>query len=172
MANRSAKKVLLLGVYLAAIILGLYMTFFNKSDSELDLKEDKEQSSTGQIGEDAVSIGHDYTYLEFPDTENEAADELYTEAGVEEVNVYFSNTDSLDNGSIPLEVQAVLAQATETYLNERGYEDVTELYIEENSYKESESRIVFVCYMDGYADALQIEYKQEENRLVFCILSS
>ena len=164
MANRSAKKVLLLGVYLAAIILGLYMTFLNK--------EDTEQHLTDQKGGEAVSKGHDYTYLEFPDMENESADELYKEVGEEEVNVYFSNTDLLDNGSLPLEVQLVLAQATEAYLSERGYEDVTELYIEEDSYEETEKGIVFVCYMDGYTDTLQIEYKFEENKLIFCILSS
>ena len=170
--NRSAKKMLLLAGYLAAIILGAYMTFFNKMDIGLESEEYQEQSSTEQIGANNVNKGHDYTYLEFPDMENEAEDELYRETRIEEVNVYFSNTDLLDNGSMPLEVQAVLAQAAETYLSERGYEDVTELYIEENSYEENEIEIVFVCYMDGYEDALQIEYKFEEKKLIFCILSS
>lgn len=170
--DRSAKKVLLFAVYLAAIIVGVYMTFFHKIDSGLESKEYIVQDSMHEIGEENVSMEHDYTYLEFPDTENEAVDELYRENGADEVNVYFSNTALLDNGSMPLEVQAVLAPAAEAYLSEKGYDDVTELYIEENSYEENETGIVFVCYMDGYEDVLQIEYKFEEKRLQFCILSS
>lgn len=170
--DRSMKKVLMLAVYLAAIILGIYMTFFHKTVVDITEEQNIQQELVEERGGSMIDGGYDYTDLEFPDMENESVDELYSAEGSFVASIYFSNTEKLDNGVMPLEVQAKLVQHAQEFLEESGYEDVSELYIEENSYEENEERITFLCYMDGYEEIFQIEYNCEERSLAFCILPS
>lgn len=168
--NRSEKKVLMFVVYCAAIVLGVYMTFFYDMTEEKETLEAHEEVVTGEKVESMrESIDVDYSGKELPDAENESADEMYKE-GALDITIYFSNTEKLDNGNMPLEAQAVLTKEVQRFLNLNGYGDVTELYISDESYEENQETIIFSCYMDGYQDMLQIEFSFIESCLKYYIL--
>lgn len=160
-AKRNTRRVLELVVYLAAIILGGYMTFFNNP------MEKKEENVMGQV---ETMDGMNYWGKELPESDNVSADEVYSDKEVENISIYFSNTAKLDQGNLPLEAQAILAADVQKFLNVMGFEDVTELYLYEESYMESNEKISFICFMDGHREALQIEYHFEEKCLNYYIL--
>jgi len=105
-----------------------------------------------------------------PDYENKSANETYTE-GIP-VEVYFSNTEVIDKGNLPIEAHSMLPLSAQRYLNRSGFEDVTELYVDEESYRETENEISFCCYMDGYRERLRIAYNKNESQLEFSISES
>lgn len=149
--ERSQKKLLLFGIYCAAIVLGTYMTFFYK-----------EQTETGEnrMQYDAA----DYAGKELPAVENES------DEGNGKDLLYFTNTAKLDAGRMPFRAQGILVEETQRFLRLNGYEDVTELYVYAESYLENEKKVSFCCFMDGHKEALQIEFLFEEERLKFYIL--
>lgn len=159
--NRSQKKLLMLGIYCAAIILGVYMTFFNKTPEEDNVNE--------KVEDEMMIQGVDYSDKKLPDVENETSGERYGNGAFNDM-LYFSNTTELDEGNMPLEAQAILVEETQHFLNLNGYGDVTELYIYEESYEESAEKISFICFMDGHEEALQIEYWFNESYLKYYIL--
>lgn len=175
--NSNNYKVIVLIVCIAASILGVYMTFFHKKSSEKkeEMKIEKEETmgmadtmaSFTEDGNDSEQIYANLTQ-KFPDT-YESMDETYN-GGKIPVEVYFTNTRKLDESLLPWEAQAILASEVQTFLTHRGYEDVTELYVDEESFEEDKDHIVFECYMDGYEEKLQIEYLVEESLLKYHIL--
>lgn len=158
--KRNEKRVLELVIYLALIILGGYMTFFNNPME----KEDNMMEQTETVS------GTNYLGKELPESENVSADEIYNDNGVESISIYFSNTEKLDQGNLPLEAQSILVTDVQKYLNVMGFDDVTELYLHEESYVESDDKISFICFMDGHKEALQIEYDFDEKCLKYYIL--
>lgn len=170
--NKSGKMIFKLAVSITAIIFGLYMTFFH--DNSLQGKEDSDAvESRAEMLEDTEKMkmgqnGLDYSHTELPMEDNESEFELYG-SGTQNIEIYFSNTQVLDSGNMPLEAQAVLTGEVQTYLIHSGYADVTELYIDDESYSESEEKISFDCYMDGYEEMLQIEYWFQNQTLKYYI---
>lgn len=156
--DRNGKKVLMLIVYLAAIILGIYMTFFNNNER------------SGQEVLTIESMEVNYIEEQLPAEENIAEGENYSNEGMVNNSLYFSNTWQLDGGNLPLDVQAVLVADTQRFLAENGYGDVSELYISDEDYEEDSAKISFLCFMDGYGEVLQIRYWIEERQLEYEIL--
>ena len=184
MKDKNGLKIFILIFCIGVSILGIYMQFFGmkkitEKEKVEDSRETEEESDIPGKEKGTESMGkaqetdNPWTAAvngtELPDIENESADETYT--GKQEVTVYFSNTDSLDHGSMPLAVQAELTEDTQKYLKMYGYGDVTELYIDEESYSEDEEAVRFQCFMDGYQDKLQIEYTFGDSTLRFSIIT-
>lgn len=159
--KRNERRVIELVIYCALIILGGYMTFFN---NPMEQKEDNTMQET------EVVEGVDYFGKELPEIDNVSGDELYNDKGIYNISVYFSNTEKLDQGNMPLEAQIILTEDVQKYLNVMGFDDVTELYLYEESYKENSEKISFICFMDGHREAVQIEYWFEEKSLKYYIL--
>lgn len=159
---RDNRKIMILALSIAMTFLGVYMQFFNGREKAADKGTGKEE------GEMGTEDRYDYRRRNLPDTENIPEGEAFTEG--EWIEIYFENTEVLDQGSLPLPVQAGLAEYTQKYLYRNGYTDVTELYIEEESYTEDVEKIMFRCYLDGHEEMLQIEYRLDEGRLCFLIL--
>lgn len=167
MNKANGVKAVKLFFYLAIAILGIYMTFFReeKSKEKISVHESdsvKENQEKTMIFEQAQKLGS------LPLYENESSSELATQGIVEQI--YFANTTVIDEGKLPTEVHAVLVSTAQKYLNRSGLEDVTELYIDEESYIEDEHGIAFNCYMDGYSKQLRIVYERVEGNLKFSIL--
>lgn len=175
---KSGKQLLIFALSCAAIVLGVYMTFFNRnrSDSksenesikEMDIEQGEEKKEEYQMEE---TNSYDYSGKDLPMEENETDAETYNN-GKSEISIYFSNTELLDQGKIPLAAQAVLCEEVQRYLKHSGYGDVTELYINDESYQEDSEKIAFVCFMDGYEEVLQIEYWFNVQTLKYFILDS
>lgn len=149
-------------------ILGIYMTFFfdrtkmsKESMFHAGEKTAYVQKEDTEVGENTAGT------VTLPDYDNKSADETYTD-GVA-VEVYFTNTNIIDQGNLPLEAHSILALSSQRYLNCSGFEDVTELYVDEDSYKETEDEIVFRCFMDGHKEYLRIVYDKKESQLEFSI---
>lgn len=174
---RSGKQLIILAFLVAAIVLGVYMTFFEGStnqNQDASVKENgnmKQEISTEESGRMERTDSHDYVGKQLPMVENETAVESYNN-GKTEIDIYFANTDRLDQGKMPVEAQAVLCEDVQRYLKHSGYADVTELYINDESYEEDAEKITFVCFMDGYEETLQVEYWFEEQTLKYFILNS
>lgn len=174
---RSGKQLIILAFSVAAIVLGVYMTFFEGStnqNQDASVKENgnmKQEISTEEGGRMERTDDHDYEGKQLPMVENETAVESYNN-GKTEIDIYFANTDRLDQGKMPMEAQAVLCEDVQRYLKHSGYADVTELYINDESYQEDAEKITFVCFMDGYEETLQVEYWFEEQTLKYFILNS
>ena len=181
MKDKNGLKIFILIFCIGVSILGIYMQFFGmdritKKDGAEGTQEtdrenmdpgDKEKTNGTEKTESTERNVFDMADL--PDTENESADETYT--GKQEITVYFSNTEKLDQGHLPLSVQAELTEDAQKYLKMYGYGDVTELYIDEESYSEDEEAVRFQCFMDGYQDKLQIEYTFGDSTLRFSIIT-
>lgn len=180
MNNKNIKRVFYLILLIGLSIFGIYMQFFYKSDKQEDEKttwetteekqsilQDNELNEKGATEDVAVDM-YDYSEKILPDVENETVEETYSEGM--NIEIYFENADVLDEGSLPLEVHAKLTAAAQRYLFQNGYDDVTELYIDEKSYTEDEDCISFECFMDGYEKKLQIKYVIDESKLQFVII--
>lgn len=163
--NRNNIKIIKLVVSLVAIILGVYMSFLRGGNAGQVVSNgiDKTRESRLIESEEEMVVEKnkfDYSGRQLPMEENISEVELYGDSeGNAGDGIYFSNVQKLDEGSIPLETQAVLISEVASFLKNNGYGDVTELYIEGESYSESQNNISFICYMDGYADRLQIIYQ-------------
>lgn len=174
---RSVKQLVILAFSIAAIVLGVYMTFFNDKmnpEKEMNVEESRniDQEKNAEESEQVEATNDfDYTKKTLPLVENESEDETYNN-GKLGIDIYFSNTDKLDQGTMPMEAQAVLCEEVQRYLIHSGYDDVTELYIDDESYIEDPEKISFVCFMDGHEETLQIEYWYKEQTLKYFILNS
>lgn len=150
-------------------IIGIYMEFFYEPT---DKKESKNQGLEIESSEDEggqnMSNKYDYSQKELPNVDNKSSDETYTDG--ENIEVYFSNTEVLDNGRLPLSVQSKLNMITQRFLYSNGYEDVQELYIDQESYIETEDEIRFCCFMDGHEEQLQIQYDEKEKKIKFSVI--
>lgn len=179
MYGRSNKRLLMLALSCAAIILGIYMTFFYREAETAEGRADsqkmvQETDSVGDVSEEAQENlisqdKYDYSDMELPTEENESENEIYN-GGKLTTDIYFSNTALLDEGGMPLEAQKILCSEVQKYLRHSGYEDVTELYIDDESYQEDAETISFVCFMDGHEEMLQIEYHFAEQTLKYYIV--
>lgn len=169
MQNSSASKLIKFVFCICITILGVFMTFFQKG-SDQNEKENVSEISVIEMEskEENNVFEHAENTLQLPDTENMSEDERYY-SGMD-VELYFSNTAVIDQGNLPLEVHAVLVKSAQKYLNRSGYEDVSELYIDEESYVEEDTYIAFSCYMDGHAEKLRIEFDFNESNLKFSIV--
>lgn len=174
---RSGKQLIVLAFSVAAIVLGVYMTFFagnTNQDQDAGVEESgnmEQEISTEGSGQMERTDDYDYAGKQLPIVENETAVESYNN-GKTEIDIYFSNTERLDQGKMPMAAQAVLCEDVQKYLKHSGYADVTELYINDESYQEDAEKITFVCFMDGYDEMLQIEYWFKEQTLKYFILNS
>ena len=148
--------------------VGVYMTFFHQKEPAALNHEKKAEEVKEKAGDRGMAdkLFQNSTEI-LPDTENESSD-TYTERNT--VNLYFSNTEKLDNGKLPIAAQKELAEDAQKFLDEAGYSDVTELYIEDSSYQETAEWIQFDCYMDGYQDMLRIEYRFDAESLFFAVI--
>lgn len=180
MYDRNNRKLLMLVLSCAAIVLGIYMTFFygeekdkvmdssQRSEKEISAAKDTKEGAGENL---ANSKKYDYSDGELPTEDNESGNEIYN-GGKPESEIYFSNTGVLDGGNMPLEAQKVLCSEVQKYLRHTGYEYVTELYIDDESYGEDAEKISFLCFLDGYAEKLQIEYWFTEHALKYYIVES
>ncbi len=153
MEERNIRRLVTLVFCIGMTVLGVYMTFFGG-------KQEKKSNEEGT--EELYQEGR------LPEVENSSAFEQYGNgAGTD---IYFSNTDVIDQGNLPLEVHAKLAEAAGRYLDRSGYEDVTELYVDDGTYVEDEAYTAFECYMDGYTAKLRITYETGDSILKFSIV--
>lgn len=167
MNKSNEAKIIKLFFCLAIAVLGIYMTFFNNDGNKNEAqKYENDVIEENQEAEMIFEQAQDPNNL--PEYENESSSELVSEGMVEKV--YFTNTSVIDEGKLPVEVHSVLVSDAQKYLNRSGYEDVTELYIDEESYIEEDNFIAFNCYMDGYSEELRIVFERTEGNLKFSIV--
>lgn len=171
--RRESKKFFILGISIAAIVFGVYMTFFRSEtpgeaviDDHTKEQDSEEQRLEGR--EEMQEDRHNYLNQKLPTEENETAPESYN-GDQKDIHVYFSNANALDSGNLPSQAQSLLVSEVQKFLNHCGYADVTELYIEDESYQEDAEKISFLCYMDGYQEVLRIEYHFQEKELRYYI---
>ena len=147
-------------------IFGIYKTYFGDRKAEAEWNTADVEKTREK--EDLVTEQGENEMVTLPKSNNKSENEIYTEALP--VEVYFSNADVIDEGNLPLEAHKILAVSTQKYLNRLGYDDVTELYVDETSYVEEEEKIYFNCFMDGHKEQLRIVYNKEYSELEFAIL--
>lgn len=166
------KQLYKLVISIVAIVIGIYMTFFYKDDSEDTFVEQTNGTEEIEESEENEEItmqdNHDYSERKLPESDNNAENETYNEGYTSDI--YFSNTEKLDSGKLPLEAQARLVDDADRLLKRSGYEDVTELYIDSDSYQETEQYIKFRCFMDGYEDQLEVQYSFDEKTLNYSLI--
>lgn len=169
--DKNGKRLLTFVISCAAIVLGIYMTFIKDNTAEENRGQEESVMSMEQGEEMNMNQNniYDYSDKELPTEENETAGESYNN-GRKDIEVYFVNTEKLDKGAMPAEAQAVLSDGVQTYLRHRGYDDVTELYVDSESYQEDLEKISFNCFMDGYEEVLTIEYLFAEQTLTYSIM--
>lgn len=173
MGDRSSKKIFYLILLIGLSVFGIYMNFFYEPDKKEEetsvwgITESRDSDEMGDIENMALDM-YDYSNKALPDVENETIEDEYSEG--KNIEIYFENTEVLDTGSLPAEVHAKLTEAAQRYLFQNGYSDVTELYVDEESYTEAEEIIRFKCFMDGYEKKLQIEYLMNEKKLQFVVI--
>lgn len=161
--NRSEKKFFSVIFWIIITIFGVYMTFFAKKDSQ-DQGE-PEVSEEKMSEEKMVETQEDIT---LPEEVNSSEYEMYSE-GIE-TELYFSNTAVIDEGALPLEVHSILVKSAQKYLNRSGIDDITELYVDEESYIEDKDHIAFNCFMDGHSSQLRVEFEINDSKLKFSII--
>lgn len=172
MQKNGASKMMKFVFCICITVLGVFMTFFyNPSGAEEKMVNEtmKQETSSEEDVKEKVTFVHAENELQLPNTENVSDEEAYNKGM--DAELYFSNTSVIDQGNLPLEVHAVLVNSAQKYLNRSGYEDVSELYVEEESYIEDETYIVFSCYMDGYSEKLRIEFDFNDSNLKFSIIN-
>lgn len=173
MKDRDSKKLFIMIMCICLSIFGLYMQFFRekkvetKVETSTNIKADNReyQKETEIMSQDP----NDFLKQDLPNVENDSVNETYTDGQL--VDVYFSNTEVLDTGNLPLAAQKVLSGETQKFLYRNGYEDVTELYVDSDSYKETKENIVFNCFMDGHEEMLQVLFQFDESKIKLYILT-
>lgn len=182
MEKRNGYKVFILIACIGLSLFGLYMQFIHKSGDPKETKpKDTNQQTEYQTGTEAGSGNdseaeentgtenpYDYSQKELPDTDNESQDETFTYKN--DIHVYFTNTELLDNGNMPLAAQAELSEDVQRYLNLHGYGEASELSVDPDTYIEDGEHIEFLCDMDAYEDRLMVEYSFTESKLKFSII--
>lgn len=164
--NRGEKKFFSFVFWILITVFGVYMTFFAKKESP-DQKE-PEVSEEKMIDEKSEKFVETQEYISLPEEVNDSENETYSEGM--QTEVYFSNTTVIDEGSLPLEVHSILVKSAQKYLNRSGYEDVTELYVDDESYIEDGEHIAFNCFMDGHSSQLRIVFEINDSKLKFSII--
>lgn len=171
MKKKGTIQLIKLVVCAAATVLGIYMSFFYEKkeatpeqNPQTVIQGENETMVEKEFEENTEYLAHQET---LPDYDNESSNEIYAEGT--NIEVYFTNTDILDQGNLPLAAQSELTFDVQRFLNRSGYEDVTELYVDDTTYEENEKKISFNCFMDGYAEQLRIVYDIENSQLQFGI---
>lgn len=165
--NNGGKKIFTLAFWIVIALFGIYMSFFHKkTDSTKNESVTEKQTEVIETENEIFHEAQDITSL--PDVENESQDEMYVQ-GIEPT-IYYTNTKAIDEGNLPLEVQATLVNSTQKYLDRSGFEDVTELRVDETSYTEGSDQIAFNCFMDGYTSQLRVVYEIGDSNLKFSII--
>lgn len=104
---RSGKQLIVLAFSVAAIVLGVYMTFFagntnqNQDAGVVESGDMEQEISTEGSGQMERTDDYDYAGKQLPIVENETAVESYNN-GKTEIDIYFSNTERLDQGKMPM----------------------------------------------------------------------
>ncbi len=156
MKNEQSKRLFRAILCVIIAIFGLIFTFGSGNGEETEMRE----KNTGK-----EKNHYEYRQEELPTYENESENEIYTEG--RELNVYFTNTEKLDNSSLPLAVHAVLCQEAQKYLDANGFENISEIRILEDGFKDGENSVTFQCSLPGYEEILVVSYQKERNALKF-----
>lgn len=164
--KKKENKLMIFIVCILLSIFGIYKTYFGDRKAEAEWNTAAVEKTREK--EDLVTEQGENEMVTLPKSNNKSENAIYTEALP--VEVYFSNADVIDEGNLPLEAHKILAVSTQKYLNRLGYDDVTELYVDETSYVEEEEKIYFNCFMDGHKEQLRIVYNKEYSELEFAIL--
>ena len=164
--KKKENKLMIFIVCILLSIFGIYKTYFGDRKAEAEWNTAAVEKTMEK--EDLVTEQGENEMVTLPKSNNKSENEIYTEALP--VEVYFSNADVIDEGNLPLEAHKILAVSAQKYLNRLGFDDVTELYVDETSYVEEEDKIYFNCFMDGHKEQLRIVYDKEYSELEFAIL--
>lgn len=179
-SGNSLKKVIIIVVCFAISVIGIYMQFFYKEKGKDNLEnsteisvgiDKKTEAGTEQIKEDSTVVyEYDYSNQELPTEENESSDELYMGNGGDAAKIFFSDTEKLDQCSMPMEAQADLVDAVQRFLIINGYENVTELHIDNEQFVDNEKVVSFLCEMQGFDEKLQVTFSKTEGKLSFAFV--
>lgn len=137
-------------------IFGLIFTFGSGNGEE----EENEEKNSRREGKN-----YEYVQEELPQDENESQDETYTDG--KRIMVYFTNTEKLDESSLPLAVHAILCQEAQKHLEAGGFENARGLRILDDRFSDSKDAISFQCEIAGYEEMLEVTYKKGERKLKF-----
>lgn len=175
---KDQKKIFIIIFCFAVAVIGLYIQFFHRpkvddpDDSGTDIMTDSstDKETDESTDESTERYEYDYADKELPDVDNETASETYDPYGTDAVNVYFSNTDMLDQCSMSMAAQTELPRDVQNYLIMQGYTDVTELIVDDNEFIDDDDKVLFECVMPGYSEKLQITYDKAQSTLYFAII--
>lgn len=174
MEGKGIKKMLIIIGCFAISVIGLCMQFFYKGDSSSNVDKNAEEQRNGdeteQLESETVVYEYDYLNTELPTEENESSNELYMGDGGKAAKIYFSNTGLLDQCSMPIAAQAELVEAAQAFLNLNGYQDVTELTVDNDEFIDDDKNVSFTCNMSGYEEKLQVTFSKSESKLMFAIV--
>lgn len=169
MKEGKQKKLLILIVCIFLSLIGIIMTLTknntsteNEETSELSMQESEVNESTSEhVTEEKIS---EYDTTTLPDVDNDSDDSvnIYT-------TVYFTNTDILDSSSLPIEAHSVLVENADKFLKLNGYENVTELVVDNETFTDNDTRVDFNCFMEGHEEVLGVTFLKDTGELSFSI---
>lgn len=156
MKDKQSKRLFRAILCIIIAIFGLIFTFGNGNG---------EEAETGNKNREAEKNDYEYAQERLPQNENGCEDETYTEG--KEINVYFTNTEKLDNSSLPLAVHAALCREAQKYLDNNGFENISEIRILDEGFEDNESLVTFQCELPGHEEILAVSYQKEGSMLKF-----
>lgn len=157
MRNKQSKQLFKAALCVIVSIFGIIFTFHNGGNGE---KVEKEVEVSSEDIEK-----YNFMQEKLPDYENESEDETYSDR--REGKVYFTNTKKLDSSSFPLAAHAILCQETQNYLYGIGFEDVEEIKINDNEFKDNKEVVKFQCNLPKHEEVLVVTYEKKERKLKF-----
>lgn len=162
--EKRSKQVCKIAFCVVISVFGLYFSFFGKSTDKKEKVDVENVEESKESKESNMNFENDYKDKQLPDVENESND-TYTDGN--QTKVYFTNTSKLDASSLPISVHEVLCEKTQCYLYSCGYDNVTELVINEEDFIDNEDEVTFLCEIPESEEKLRISYDKKDNRLQF-----
>jgi hypothetical protein len=137
--------------------------------SESSVYIEKIEDISDELSSPDAEVSESLTSSILPKEDNEVLPELYLPEGGLQTFVYFTNTEELDeSGVIPLNINAIIVEETQRYLNGQGIE-AGELRYRVDDTKITGKDVTFRCDMIGTELILKISYSAEFKELHFGI---
>lgn len=170
MRDKRSKQVFIVAFCVLISVIGIYIQFIKKDTDIKDTQENAETVTEKEVETENESTQNEYDYSnkELPAVDNESDAETSTDG--EDIKIYFTNTQKLDDSDMPFNVQSVLSLDTQRFLYQNGYQDVTELAVDDSGFIDNEDEISFLCSMKDYEEKFKVLYDKSENKLKFSIV--
>lgn len=156
MRDRQSKRLFKAILCIMVSIFGIIFTFGSRGSENAQQEEKNKKTERNTF---------EYVQEELPKQENKSEDETYTDG--RKIKVYFTNTERLDNSSLPFAAHAMLCQEAQKFLDASGFDNAKEIKIREDGFEDNEKMVTFQCDIPGYEERIVVIYKKEKSSLKF-----